>query len=258
MKFKTLSLNSEAQNVLPNMVSNLGVEIVSPLGNEFDFNSPSPNISLTMTSSEEDFKRLTAKSSAKDNELADDITQRVQNNEKMTPSKVFKDDQVEGNEEDNVRFLSLALFKLHELNGDTLSAAKVLVRMRNRFAAQYFSAMALWPYFISSYVHTYACIFILTKGVIREEKEVYIHSSSEDSNPDEESLGKSPQQKIESYNDRITLLSGSPMDFQSIQSHVPSNLSAEQKQLIVDMMDVDPHTTLTNLALSLRFTRQVR
>jgi hypothetical protein len=239
MKFKTLSLNSEAQNVLPNMVSNLGVEIVSPLGNEFDFNSPSPNISLTMTSSEEDFKRLTAKSSAKDNELADDITRRVQNTEKMTPSKVFKDDQVEGNEEDNVRFLFLALFKLHELNGDTLSAAKVLVRMRNRFAAQYFSAMALWPYFISS-----------------EEKEVYIHSSSEDSNPDEESLGKSPQQKIESYNDRITLLSGSPMDFQSIQSHVPSNLSAEQKQLIVDMMDVDPHTTLTNLALSLRFTRQ--
>lgn len=156
MKFKTLSL-SEAQNVLPNMVSNLGVEIVSPLGNEFDFNSPSPNISLTMTSSEEDFKRLTAKSSAKDHELADDITHHVQRSEKLTPSKVFKDEQVEGNEEDNVRFLFLALFKLHELNGDTLSAAKVLVRMRNKFAAQYFSAMNLWPYFISSYVYT--CIY---------------------------------------------------------------------------------------------------
>lgn len=160
MKFKTLS--SEAQNVLPNMVSNLGVEIVSPLGNEFDFNSPSQNINLTMTSSEEEFKRLTAKSSAKDNELADDIAHRVDHTEKLTPSKVFKDEQVEGNEEDNVRFLFLALFKLYELNGDTLSAAKVLVRMRNRFAAQYFSAMALWPYFISSYVHAHPYIVVLT------------------------------------------------------------------------------------------------
>ncbi len=110
--------------------------------------------------------------------------------------------------------------------------------------------MALLHFFVRARL---VCIYVLTPS-ISEEKEVYYHSS-EDS-PVEENLGKSPQQKIESYNDRITLLSGSPMDFQSMHN-VPSNLSAEQKQLIVDMLDVDPQTTLTNLALSLRFNRQV-
>jgi hypothetical protein len=146
-----MSLNSKAQNVLPNMVSNLGVEIVSPLGNEFDFNSPSPNISLNMTSDEE-FKRSTS-AAVNGRVLADDVIEHVtETHEKVTPSKRVKEEPIAGNEEDNVRFLFLALFKAHELNGDPLSAAKMLVWMHNRFAVQYFSAMNLWPYFVSTYV----------------------------------------------------------------------------------------------------------